>query len=118
MIADPRAGIKALAAFVGVSLTSAEFEDVAEKCGKEFMSANPHHFRYLLPLNPRFGDGELGVMESGGMVSKRLLTGTGEKWEYSDAQRKVWAKAEEEMFQDPALVKWARGGGSSPGTFA
>ncbi|KAJ1466347.1 P-loop containing nucleoside triphosphate hydrolase protein [Baffinella frigidus] len=31
MLADPRAGIRKLAAFVGVDLTPAEFEDVAEK---------------------------------------------------------------------------------------
>jgi len=57
-------------------------------------------------------------MAPGALVSKRLMTGKQQKWKFSDEQKKVWGKSEEEFFRDPALVKWAREGGSSPGTFA
>mmetsp|Transcript_53034 Transcript_53034/g.125513 ORF Transcript_53034/g.125513 Transcript_53034/m.125513 type:complete len:401 (+) Transcript_53034:162-1364(+) len=119
MITDPRTGIKKLAAFMGVTLTPSEFEDVAVKCSKEYMAAHESNFRYTLPLHPTFGNnGEHGLMDLGGMVSKRLMTGNSGNLKYSDEQKAQWAKMEEELFQDPVLVKWAREGGSSPGTFA
>jgi len=46
------------------------------------------------------------------------MSGKPAKWKFSDAQKKEWSTKEAEMLQDPKLIKWARGGGSSPGTFA
>ena len=57
-------------------------------------------------------------MAPGALVSKRLMSGKPAKWKFSDAQKKEWSTKEAEMLQDPKLIKWARGGGSSPGTFA
>jgi hypothetical protein len=56
-------------------------------------------------------------MEPGALVSKRLLTGKQDKSKFSEEQRRVWGEKEEEIFQDPVLVKWVREGGPPPATF-
>ena len=99
-----------LAEFVGVKLSESEHEKVVEKCGMPYMKKNTHLFTYALPLNKEYAANDGRIMTKGAMTRKG---GVGEgKVTFSDEQKAIWRAAEEKMFLDPALVKWAREGGA------
>ena len=109
-VKDLKGTVAKLAAFVGVQLTDSEHAKIVEKCGMTHMKSVQHKFRYMLPLNPEFNAKNLSMVLEGAMTRQGGLK-TGERT-FTDEQKARWIAAEEKMFTDPAMLKWAREGGA------
>ena len=108
-VKDLRGHVTKLSKFVGVDLNKEELDTVVERCGMPHMKKNAHMFKYRLPLSDKWSSAN--IMELGAMTRKGGV-GTG-KADFTDEQKAAWAKAEEEMLgDDPALLKYAREGGT------
>lgn len=96
-----------MADFYGVSLSKREKEKVVEKCGFRYMKENTHLFNYQLPLNPDY-EGKR-IMTNGSMTRKGIV-GEGNVI-FSDEEKVIWTKAEQEQFGDDLeKLNWARNG--------
>jgi len=111
-VKDLSGTVKKIADFVGVSLSSAEHKVVVEKCGMKHMKSVTHMFTYAVPFNKDFNDRDARIMTKGAMTRKG---GIGEgKTTFSEEQIAKWTTAEEKMFVEPGMLKWAREGGAVP----
>ena len=109
---DLRGSVKKIAEFVGVSLTSEEFEEVVHKADIKHMSTIKDKFKIMIYGNPNV-DFALCSKEACGEEASIIFkgsVGTG-KMELSEEQRERWRKGTEAAFQDPELRRWAEHGG-------
>jgi hypothetical protein len=96
-----------LAEFYDVELTESELETVTDKCSFSSMKKIENNFVYRLPLHPS-GDKSLAVMNVGSMLRKGS-TGDG-KVTLTENQQHRWTMAEEEVFSDDSMRRFARDG--------
>lgn len=109
-VKDLRGHVTKLSKFIGVDLNKEELDTVVERCGMPHMKKNAHMFKYRLPLSDKWSSAY--IMELGAMTRKGGVGGG--KADFTDEQKAAWAKAEEEMLgDDPALLKYAREGGTT-----
>ena len=107
--------VRALAAFLGVALSDAEFARVTHRCSMEHMRTVSRQFLYQQPLNAR----HVHALEDRAIVRRGAL-GDGDA--VLNGEQKVrWRAVEEAGYADePGLVEWVRDGraGTSAGARA
>jgi hypothetical protein len=106
---DLRGTVLKLADFYNIRLNEEETDKVAEKCSFDYMKKNGDMFLYSLPLHPTYNG---RIMQSGSMTRKGAI-GDGQEL-FSEEEKEMWSKAEEEQFGDDInKLNWARSGEAS-----
>lgn len=106
---DMKGTVTKLAKFLNVDLSLIQHAQVVKKCGMKYMKEHTDQFSYALPLNEDYAKRDARIMRNGSMTRNGNI-GDG-KVTFNDKQKATWAAAEEKMFVEPGLLKWAREGG-------